>query len=288
MGLLEKKIVASTPHGNVFAESHSPIQKNFLGKKRKLDRYRKWINNRPMLNIRKSENLDPKVFGPILEIKDVFPQHILTEFSTANELEAPEILQRASQRKTHTENTGEVEIMGQRYPQFNYGQQDHQATILPTPIVSSYKLGDHIDVSLELQHRYNEIFDLLCEDAPDDIVWDIKAPYLHYQKLQATEVGMDYPPHTDIFNKLLTCVVYLEPSVSVPTSFHGKHIDQREKLGVKGTHIASGFHWDEFADVGNVPWRPNCGYIFKASNYSYHSYKNDTNHLRWIYMANVE
>ncbi|SVE53093.1 uncharacterized protein METZ01_LOCUS505947, partial [marine metagenome] len=40
MGLLEKKIVASTPHGNVFAESHSPIQKNFLGKKRPLDRYR--------------------------------------------------------------------------------------------------------------------------------------------------------------------------------------------------------------------------------------------------------
>ncbi|MBF84019.1 MAG: hypothetical protein CL489_06025 [Acidobacteria bacterium] len=240
-----------------------------------------------MLEFTKS-SLDPKVFGPILEIKDALPQNILTELSTAAEMDASNILLRAATRKTKKEKTGEVQIMGQSYPQFNYGNEDHQPAVLPTPIVSTYKLGDHITLSKELYDRYDEIFDLLCEDAPDDIVWDIRLPYTHYQKLQATELDMDYPPHTDIFSKLLTCVVYLEPSESVPTSFHGKHIDQTEISGSKGKHIASGFDWDEFADVGNVPWHHNCGYVFKASNYSYHSYKNDTGELRWIYMANVE
>ncbi len=240
-----------------------------------------------MLEFTKS-SLDPKVFGPILEIKDALPQNILTELSTAAEMDTPNILLRAATRKTKKEKTGEVQIMGQSYPQLNYGNEDHQPAVLPTPIVSSYKLGDHITLSKELYDRYDEIFDLLCEDAPDDIVWDIRLPYTHYQKLQATELDMDYPPHTDIFSKLLTCVVYLEPSESVPTSFHGKHIDQTEISGSKGKHIASGFDWDEFADVGNVPWHHNCGYVFKASNYSYHSYKNDTGELRWIYMANVE
>ena len=240
-----------------------------------------------MLEFTKS-SLDPKVFGPILEIKDALPQNILTELSTAAEMDTPNILLRAATRKTRKEKTGEVQIMGQSYPQFNYGNEDHQPAVLPTPIVSTYKLGDHITLSKELYDRYDEIFDLLCEDAPDDIVWDIRLPYTHYQKLQATELDMDYPPHTDIFSKLLTCVVYLEPSESVPTSFHGKHIDQTEISGSKGKHIASGFDWDEFADVGNVPWHHNCGYVFKASNYSYHSYKNDTGELRWIYMANVE
>jgi hypothetical protein len=94
---------------------------------------------------------------------------------------------------------------------------------------------------------------------------------------------MDYPPHTDVFAKLFSCVVYLEPRESVPTSFHGKHIKPE---GPK-KRVASGFDWAEFEHEEVVPWAPNCGYLFKASNYSYHSYKNDTGELRWIYMANV-
>ncbi len=235
-----------------------------------------------MLEFTKS-SLDPKVFGPILEFKDALPQHVLTELSTAAELDAPDILLRAATRKTKKETTGEVQIMGQSYPQLGYGDKDHQPTVLPTPIVSTYKLGDHITIAKELYDRYGEIFELLCEDAPDDIVWDIRMPRSYYQKMQATELDMDYPPHTDIFSKLLTCVVYLEPSESVPTSFHGKHLEDQPNK-----HIASGFDWSEFADVGVVPWHHNCGYVFKASNYSYHSYKNDTGALRWIYMANVE
>ena len=89
--------------------------------------------------------------------------------------------------------------------------------------------------------------------------------YLH-ESLRCSPPGEDYEIHKDSTSKLLTCLIYLEPEVSNGTFFH-------ESM-------------DDLAGIEHK-WKRGTGYIFKSGRGSYHSYKNTTENLRWVYMANL-
>jgi len=89
--------------------------------------------------------------------------------------------------------------------------------------------------------------------------------YIH-ESLRCSPPGEDYEIHKDSTSKLLTCLIYLEPEVSNGTFFH-------ESM-------------DDLAGIEHK-WKRGTGYIFKSGRGSYHSYKNTTDKLRWVYMANL-
>ena len=89
--------------------------------------------------------------------------------------------------------------------------------------------------------------------------------YIH-EELRCSPPGEDYEIHKDSTNKLLTCLIYLEPEVSNGTFFHESK--------------------DDLPGIEHK-WKRGTGYIFKSGRGSFHSYKNTTDNLRWVYMANL-
>jgi len=93
-----------------------------------------------------------------------------------------------------------------------------------------------------------------------------REPLLAHESLRMTTPGKNYKQHRDLASKKMTCLIYLQPKFSGNgTIFHGRDQDKHTEY----------------------KWEYNTGYIFKPNTYSWHSYLNNTDQNRFVYMINL-
>ena len=138
-------------------------------------------------------------------------------------------------------------------------------------------LKENTDFGRALANNYTEITRTLDDGTDNFFSYPYDKPLHHSQNytvvkpgyisesLRCSPPGEDYPIHKDSTQKLLTCLIYLEPEVSNGTFFH-------ESMDTEGIEH---------------PWVRNTGYIFKGGYHSFHSYRNTTENNRFVYMLNL-
>jgi len=130
------------------------------------------------------------------------------------------------------------------------------------------------DIISEKTRWFMDNWDIVCEMTEtsektfDEWGYSRRIPKGTHERLQGTPMGMTtYPPHSDLGNKLLTILVPIHPCRGVSTTFHGD------------THCES--------ESFQLEWQVNTAYMFRPSNWSYHSYSGLTESDRYVMNVNL-
>ena len=127
------------------------------------------------------------------------------------------------------------------------------------------------DFIIEYFHTHPE--SIIVKEGNGWTEWDKeKSGYTCNGQLQTTPPHNFYNMHRDTPSKLHTMVIYLHPEVGNGTVFFETETKGRDKGINPSEH----------------PWGVNCGYWMGIDgDRPLHTYHNDTNETRWIYMFNL-
>jgi hypothetical protein len=127
------------------------------------------------------------------------------------------------------------------------------------------------DFIIEYFHTHPE--SIIVKEGNGWTEWDKeKSGYTCNGQLQTTPPHNFYNMHRDTPSKLHTMVIYLHPQVGNGTVFF--------ETETKGK--------DKGINPSEHPWGVNCGYWMGIDgDRPLHTYHNDTNETRWIYMFNL-
>lgn len=114
---------------------------------------------------------------------------------------------------------------------------------------------------------------LIVKEGNGWVDYDVdESPYTCVGELQTTPPRCRYGVHQDTPSKMHTLIIYLHPQEG------------------NGTKFFSALNPDKTRGIGGVEdkWGINCGYWMGIDRERpYHSYQNDTDETRWIFMYNL-
>ena len=116
----------------------------------------------------------------------------------------------------------------------------------------------------------------------DDFFSDLGYDTTHsVSRLQGTKPGAEYKIHKDTPSKIVTLLIYIKGQEG--TTFY------------EDVHPKSHISWNDGcpkADWGINPtvdtFTPNAGYWFSRDDQPWHSYHNNQDSIRWVFMYNIQ